>query len=126
MTNLTVFPTPSLEDIVTARTATTYQLYFGRLINVPELGQSWKTKVSDRQFDEFVKENIIPDFDSFSITYGQGYWKGEKEDVTIVTIVSEDLDDAFLIHDIASNYKNDFNQEAVMVNTFTSFPNLIQ
>jgi hypothetical protein len=108
-----------------ASTATTYQLHFGRLINVPELGAKWKTKVSDRQFDEFVDENIIPNFDSFTIVYGRGYWKGDREDVTVVTIVSENLDDAFLIHEIASNYKRDFNQEAVLVNTFTSFPNLI-
>jgi hypothetical protein len=49
-----------------------------------------------------------------------------KEDITIITIISDDLDDACHIYDIGNKYKELFCQEAVLINTFTSFPNLIQ
>jgi hypothetical protein len=124
MTNLTVFPTPSLEDIVTTdRTATTYQLYFGRTI---DLGNGLFTRVSDREINGFIEEIIVPVFDSFSVSQLQGYWKGVKEDITIITIIGDDLDDACCVYDIGTKYKELFCQEAVLINTFTSFPNLIQ
>ncbi len=123
MTNLTVFPTPSLEDIVTADISTTYQLYFGRSI---DLGHKLMTRVSDREMNGFIEEIIVPVFDSFSVSQLQGYWKGVKEDITLITIISDDLDDACLIYDIGTKYKELFCQEAVLINTFTSFPNLIK
>jgi len=105
------------------QTATTYQLYFGRSI---DLGHKLMTRVSDREMNGFIEEIIVPVFDSFSVNQCQGYWRGVREDITVVTIISDDLDDACHVYDIANKYKELFCQEAVLINTFTSFPNLIQ
>lgn len=101
------------------KTATTYQFYFGKQIQV--LNRS----VSSLDFSRFLKEHVIPEFESFTVVEGVGYWKGVPEDVFIVTIITEDFYDAITINEIAEAYKKQFYQDAVLVNTFTSFPNLI-
>lgn len=110
---------------MSANVQTTYQLYFGRIIDLPQFGHEFQTKVSDREFNDFIKDHVIPEFESFAITQGIGYWRGNKEEVTIVTIISDQYDDAVLIHNIAEAYKRRFEQEAVLVNTFSCFPNLV-
>jgi hypothetical protein len=67
----------------------------------------------------------LDEFDSVVVTEGKGYWKGTLEDVFIVTIITDSYDDAITIHSIAEAYKKRFYQDAVLVNTFSCFPNLI-
>lgn len=101
------------------KTATTYQIYFGKQIQV------LNRCVSSLDFSRFLKEHIVPEFESFAVVEGTGYWKGIPEDVFIVTIITENFYDAITINGIAEAYKERFYQDAVLVNTFTSFPNLV-
>lgn len=101
------------------KTATTYQLYLGRHIDV------LNRTVSGLDFSRFIKEMVVPHFPSFAVVEGTGYWKGTGESIFIITIISEDYYDAVRIHEIAEEYKRRFYQDAVLVNTFSSFPNLV-
>lgn len=100
-------------------TGTVYQIYFGRYIKV------LNRTVSELDFSKFVKEEVVPEFESFSIQDGVGYWKGEPEPIKILTIMSQSYEDSLPIHCIAKSYKKRFYQDAVLVNTFSCFPNLI-
>lgn len=101
------------------KTATTYQFYFGKQIQV--LNRS----VSSLDFSRFLNEHVVPEFENFAVVEGIGYWKGTAEDVFILTIITENFYDAITMNSIAEAYKKQFYQDAVLVNTFTSFPNLI-
>lgn len=100
-------------------TATTYQIVLGR--NIPILDR----KVSNLDLDIFIKQDVLPRFDSFTVAHCVGYWKGKPEDVCVITILSEDYYDGISINKIAESYKKKFYQDAVLVNTFSCFPNLV-
>jgi hypothetical protein len=100
-------------------TGTVYQVYFGRYI------EALNRTVSELDFSKFVKDEIVPEFESFSIQDGVGYWKGEPEPIKVLTIVSQSYEDSLPIHSIAEAYKKRFYQDAVLVNTFSCFPNLV-
>ena len=104
---------------------TTYQLHLGRRIEMPQLGIDEFRVVSDADMYQFIKATVLDWFPSFTLTNTTSYWKGQLEDVTIIQIISDDYDDALKIHQIAEDYKKRFYQEAVLVNTFSSFPNII-
>jgi hypothetical protein len=106
-------------------TATTYQVYLGRNVPTPQLGHEATCRVSDDMFDRFIRDNVVPRFQSFSVTNSSGYWKGEREDVSIITIISEHYFDAIDVHKIAKEYCQQFDQEAVFINSLSSFPSLI-
>ena len=106
-------------------TATTYQIYFGRSVSTPQFGHESTHHITDKQFSQFIKANIVPRFQSFSITPGEGYWKGEREPMSVVTIVSENYFDAIDVQKIAKEYCKQFNQEAVFINSLSSFPSLV-
>ena len=101
------------------KTATTYQLYFGKQIQV------LNRAVSKLDFARFLREHVIPEFENFAVVEGIGYWKGEPEDMFIVTIITENFYDAIVLNGIAEAYKQQFYQDMVLVNTFTCFPNII-
>ena len=125
MTNPTVFRTSSFANSMLPTTATTYLVYFGRNIPTPQLGHEATCRITDEQFNKFIRDNVVPRFQSFSITDGIGYWKGERESVSIVTIISEHYFDAIDVHRIAKEYCQQFDQEAVFINSLSSFPSLI-
>lgn len=104
---------------MTSTTATTYQLYLGRHIDL------FNREVSNTDFKLFIENEILPRFSAFSHVESIGYWKNKPEKVFVVTIISEDYYDAVDINRIAESYKEKFLQEAVLVNTFSSFPNVI-
>jgi hypothetical protein len=106
-------------------TATTYQIYLGRVIPTPQLGHEETRKVTDKLFNKFVKQNVVPRFKSFSITQSTGYWNGDPEDVSIITVISEHYLDAIDVHKIAKEYCEQFDQEAVFINSLSSFPSLV-
>ena len=83
-------------------TGTVYQIYFGRYIEV------LNRTVSELDFSKFVKEEIVPEFESFSIQDGVGYWKGEPEPIKVLTIVSQSYEDSLPIHSIAEAYNKRF------------------
>ena len=106
-------------------TATTYQIYLGRVIPTPQFGHEETRRVTDKLFNKFVKQNIVPRFKSFSITQSIGYWNGDPEDISIVTVTSEQYFDAIDVHKIAKEYCEQFDQEAVFINSLSSFPSLV-
>lgn len=104
---------------MSVNTATTYQIVFGREIDI------LNRKVSNVDLDLFIQAEVLPRFDSFTVTHCVGYWKGKPEDVCVITIVSDDYYDGISINKIAETYKKKFYQDAVLVNTFSCFPNLV-
>lgn len=100
-------------------TATTYQIVLGR--DIPILDR----QVSSLDLDLFIEHEVMPRFDSFTISHCVGYWKGQPEDVCVITIVSDDYYDGININSIAEAYKKKFYQDAVLVNTFSCFPNFV-
>ncbi len=125
MTNPIASPTSSFVDSMLSTTATTYQIYLGRNVPTPQLGHEETRRVTDKLFNKFVKQNIVPRFKSFSITQNTGYWNGDPEDVSIITVISEHYFDAIDVHKIAKEYCQQFDQEAVFINSLSCFPSLV-
>jgi hypothetical protein len=125
MKSHTAFLTSLFVDLMASSTATAYQIYLGRDIPTPQLGHEETRRVSDKLFNKFVKQNIVPRFKSFSINQGVGYWNGDPEDVSIITVISEHYFDAIDVHKIAKEYCKQFNQEAVFINSLSCFPSLV-
>ena len=97
--------------------ATTYQLYFGR--NIPQRPPSLST-VSGDDFADFLTSTVNRYFDSWTVTEGISCWKGEPEDVFILTIIAETYEAALEVRAIANLYKESFSQEAVLINSYRS------
>jgi hypothetical protein len=98
---------------------TVYQLYLGKHIGI------FDRMVSEIDFNRFITDEVLGDFESFSVTDGIGYWKGKPEPIKVLTIISYSYEDALIIHRIADSYKKRFYQDAVLVNTHSCFPNLV-
>jgi hypothetical protein len=99
-------------------TATTYNITFG-------LYKDGNTPITEDEFNLFLTEEVVPLLDSFSISDTLGFWNGEPEPCRVLTFISSDYDDGVTVYGIALSYKKRFDQEAVMVNSFTSFPELV-
>jgi len=82
-----------------------FQLFLGR--NIPDAG-----KVSKAMMQTFIREEVCPRFDGFTVTEGIGFWKGEQENVTILTFIT---DDAASVAAIAEAFKAAFRQESVLM-----------
>jgi len=82
-----------------------FQLFLGR--NIPDAG-----KVTPAMMRDFIREEVCPRFDGFTVTEGVGFWKGEQEQVTILTIIT---DDVWNVTEIATAFKTAFRQESVLV-----------
>lgn len=100
-------------------TATTYQIVLGRGISILD------RKVSNLDLNKFIEQEVLPRFKSFTITECFSYWQGIKEDVCVITIISEDYSDGISINKIAEAYKKKFYQDTVLVNTLSCFPNFV-
>lgn len=81
--------------------------------------------ISEDAWNNFLVEEICPVFQSFSIREELGFWMGEPEPIKVVTVISDDHDDGIAVHGIAKAYKARFDQEAVLVNSCTSFTDLV-
>jgi hypothetical protein len=82
-----------------------FQLFLGR--QIPNAGT-----VTKAMMKQFIRDEVCSRFDGFTITEGIGFWKGEEEKVTILTIITED---AWKVSEIAQAFKVGFNQESVLV-----------
>ena len=82
-----------------------FQLFLGR--NIPDAG-----KISKAMMQTFVREQVCPRFDGFTVTEGVGFWKGEQEQVTILTFITDDADS---VAEIAEAFKVAFRQESVLM-----------
>ena len=93
------------DEIVRAR------VFFG--LSMPD-GQV----VSLKEWKNFVKNEIAPNFTGFNVVDSEGYWKGKTERSKIVTfIISKQDEKAEMqkIRSIAQSYVKKFKQDSVMV-----------
>jgi hypothetical protein len=98
--------------------ATTYVISFG-------LFRPEGEPVSEDEWNLFLVEEVCPVLESFSITDALGFWRGEPEPCRQLTFITQDHWDATTVHAVASHYKDRFNQDSVLVNSFSSFPDLV-
>lgn len=98
----------------------TYTLSFGLFTEGLEA-------ITEDAWNLFLVEEVAPVFPNFSVRDELGFWQGEPEPVRVVTIISdeEDYNTATGIWGICKIYKERFKQEAVLVNSYTSFTDLI-
>jgi hypothetical protein len=82
-----------------------FQLFLGR--NIPDAG-----KVSKAMMQTFIREEVCPRFDGFTVTEGVGFWKGDQENVTILTFITDEVDN---VREIADAFKTAFRQESVLM-----------
>mgnify|MGYP001255764974 CR=1 FL=1 len=82
-----------------------FQLFLGR--NIRNAG-----KISKAMMSEFIHQEVATRFDAFTITEGIGFWKGEQENVTILTFITEE---AHKVSEIADAFKVAFRQETVLM-----------
>ncbi len=88
--------------------ATQYQLYLGQ--NNPVTGKDYTRD----EIVEWCNTYIAPVYPGYTITEGTGYWKGQPEQVTIVTLIGEEKDSQ-TVRLLAGHYKTMHQQEAVLV-----------
>lgn len=88
-----------------------FQLFLGR--NIADSGT-----VTNSMMSNFIREEVCSRFDGFTVTEGVGFWKGEQEQVTILTFMTEDSDS---VEEIAEAFKTQFRQESVLM-TETATP----
>jgi len=82
-----------------------FQLFLGR--NIPDSGTVTKAMMT-----RFIREEVCPRFDGFTVTEGVGFWKGDQEQVTILTFITDDADS---VAEIAEAFKVAFRQESVLM-----------
>ena len=82
-----------------------FQLFLGR--NIPDSGT-----VTKAMMQTFIREQVCPRFDGFTVTEGVGFWKGSQEQVTILTFITEDRN---AVEEIAEAFKIGFKQESVLM-----------
>ena len=95
--------------------ATTYTITFGMFI--PD-----GSCVSEDEWHLFLTQQVDPLLNSYSVRDELGIWNGEPAPARVLTYISTEYEDALCIHAIASTYKQQFKQKAVMVNSFASYP----
>lgn len=88
--------------------------YFGTKINKNNI----ISKVTNKNWNSFVNNNICNKFKSFTISSNYGFWNNEKELTYTLTIIHQY--DKQIIDDlniIAKEYKELFNQNEIIINT---------
>jgi hypothetical protein len=87
----------------------TFQLFLGR--NIPDTTAT----VTDDQISDFIRFVVQPRFDGFTVQDAIGYWKGQQEQTTVLTIFCENSKDVERMHEIAQLYKAQFKQDSVAI-----------
>lgn len=74
--------------------------------------------ITSENINNFINYYILNKNINFTITEGDGYYKDVKEKVTIITIITNEIEIKTIeniIKDIAKKYKSQFNQEHVII-----------
>ena len=66
--------------------------------------------VSDLDWEMYCREGLDVYFDGYTVYDAMGTWKSQPEDTKVVLI---DTDNAQAVNDVATLYKDMFNQDAV-------------
>jgi hypothetical protein len=97
--------------------ATTYTITFGLFAS--------GCAITEDEWHLFLVQHVDPLLTSYSVRDELNIWKGEPEPSRVLTYISTEYEDALCIHAIASTYKQQFDQKAVMVNSFASYPEYV-
>jgi hypothetical protein len=81
--------------------------------------------ITEDEWNLFLTQEVVPLLPSFSVREELGFWNGEPEPCKVVTFISDDFEYGIAVHAIARHYKTRFDQEAVLINSFASFPEII-
>jgi hypothetical protein len=98
--------------------ATTYTIVMG-------LYRDNTNPITEDEFNLFLTQEVCPLLKSFSVREELGFFEGEPEPCKVISYVSTEFEDGIAIHAIATHYKARFNQQAVMINSFASFPDFV-
>ncbi len=98
--------------------ATTYTITFG-------LFRDNSSPITEDEWNLFLAQEVTPVLVNFSVREELGFWDGEPEPFKVLSFVSQEFEDGISVHAIASHYKARFNQRAVMINSFASFPDFV-
>jgi hypothetical protein len=91
---------------------TRFDLYFGRNKTFNDV----TTPITNEDFDTFVRAVITPRFAGFTLTEGVGYWYGQQERSTIMTVfVDGSPRNVERLNEIRSSYCAWFHQESVLL-----------
>ncbi len=94
------------------------ELYFGRSVpgHPDVLASAGLTEyVSDSQVGRFLRQSVATRFDGFTVAYVEGFWRGEREDSIVVTILhNASAQDDTRIEDIRDAYRAAFAQQSVL------------
>lgn len=91
---------------------TVIRIYCGRNLN-NEFRQS---PLTESEFDFFLQDVVVPLYDGFTIIPSQGFWKGKREEVFIIEIVTNcGWETEQNINTISAAYVSRYNQDAVMI-----------
>jgi hypothetical protein len=93
--------------------STTYCVYFG-------LTENDGTFITEDHFNLFLTQEVCPLLKNYSIRDELGFYNGTPEPTRVLTYITDKYEDALKIHAIASHYKARFNQDTVLVNSYSS------
>ncbi|WP_421908354.1 DUF3574 domain-containing protein [Methanolacinia petrolearia] len=108
--------------ILILRKKISYEIYFG-------LSRPDGTTITETDWDNFVNEEIVPCFpEGFTIVDSKGYWQDYSTNVTIaenskIVIIYGGFseEDIQKIIDLKNIYKEEFEQDSVMLVVSSSF-----
>ena len=81
--------------------------------NIPNAG-----KVSDNMINDFIKSEILPNFEYGTFIDGEGLWIGEFENTKIfyIEVADSEVEDMMLnLNCVAASYKKKFRQDSVLI-----------
>ena len=82
---------------------------------------SHPTSVTKEMFDAFVAEVVCTKFDAFSISTQTGFWKGEREETFVLTVIHDRSDSTMAqLEELAAIYKERYNQDEVLINSLAA------
>ena len=84
-----------------------HHLTFGRNWSNDRDSQDY---VNDLDWEMYCQEVLDSHFDGYTVYDAMGTWKSQREDTKVVM---KDTDNAKAINDVATLYKDMFNQDAV-------------
>jgi Protein of unknown function (DUF3574) len=85
-----------------------FKIYCGR-------HRSTGRAVSDAELRAFITQAVESRFESFTVQHVEGHWRATSEPSIIIGIVGRSRGTRASIAAVAREYKNRFNQEAVLV-----------
>lgn len=100
---------------------TTFTITFG-------LFKKYQGVVTEDEWNLFLVEEVCPLLQGFSVREELGFWGSDPEPSKVLTVIAceqDPIDLALTVHAIATSYRDRFEQEAVLVNSWNSVAELV-